>query len=318
MQYSKTTEVRLLSAAIALVFLLVSITAGTQQVDASSRLKVIPKSKTIYVGKTVTLKANKKVKWSIPKKNKTVKLISVKKKSVKVKGLKKGTVYVTARSGKKTKKIKIVVKKAVKKKESQISNAPTQITLIKSKEYIGIGETCTVSVLSVKPAAASQDVTYSSSNPSVAEVSPTGLITGNNIGKVRITARSAADSKITAYADLDVVGATAGVMTAEIDMSDTDRYPAGKAVKAWFPVPKSDNNQTITQVKHQALSADREEITTDPSGNKAYYVEWGENVAPENRKAMLSFHVYRRAVLHSSDLRSKEKARSIPPNLRNI
>ncbi len=305
MQLSKSIAVRSFSVAIAIIFLLITIAAGTENVHAASKLKVTPGSSNIYVGKTVSLKANTNVKWSVSKGKGIVKLTSSKKKSVKVKGLKTGVAYITAKSGKQSSKVKIVVAK---------KGAPLSIKLMSSKEIIGPGETCNVSVLSVKPESASDKVSFSSSDDSIAEVTPGGLVTGNNIGTVKITARSKADRNVAASIVLEVVDAKAGVVTATIDMSNASKYPAGKAVKAWFPVPISDENQTVSNVKFTVADKDKThaEISKPVSGaaysrDKVFYVEFAPDIAPADRKATLSFHVYRRAVSHSTDLRSKEK-----------
>ena len=67
---------------------------------AAKKLKVSPTKKTIYVGKTVKLKANQKVKWSVKSGKTIVKLSSKKSTTVVVKGLKKGSASVTAKAGK--------------------------------------------------------------------------------------------------------------------------------------------------------------------------------------------------------------------------
>ena len=300
MKYSNSSKYRIISVAIAIVFLLVSIAIDTENVQAAAKLKIDSTSKAVYVGKTVKLKANTNVKWKLQKNKGIAKLISVKKKTVKVKGLKTGTVYIVAKSGNQTRKTKIVVVKR---------GAPLKINLSTSKETIGIGESCVVSVKSITPAGTSNKVTFSSSDTSVALAYGSGLVIGNKVGKVIITAKSKADSNVTASVELNVVDAKAGILTASIDMSDTSRYPAGKAVKAWFPVPVSDYNQSISAVKYEAPKATRAEIKNSSSGDEAFYVEWGPDVIPADRKATLSFHVYRREVVHSKDLRSREKGK---------
>ena len=79
--------------------------ASTESVNAATKLKVTAEKNKIYVGQTVKLTANKNVKWSVSKK-KIAKLTKVKKKTVVVKGLKPGTVYVKAKKAKAPKKSK--------------------------------------------------------------------------------------------------------------------------------------------------------------------------------------------------------------------
>lgn len=103
MMHSKSKSTRLISFAIVVVFVFVSMLSGTEIASAATKLKVTAAKRTIYVGKTVKLKANRNVKWSVSKK-KIAKLTKKKKKSVTVKGLKPGTVYVKAKAGKKVKR----------------------------------------------------------------------------------------------------------------------------------------------------------------------------------------------------------------------
>ena len=297
MLYSKPKSKRFISIAVTVVFLIVSMLASTESVNAATKLKVTAEKNKIYVGQTVKLTANKNVKWSVSKK-KIAKLTKVKKKTVVVKGLKPGTVYVKAKKGKSTKKIKITVAKKPKEE------AKKTINLTSSKGVIGIGEACTVTVTGD---ISSDDVTFSSSDSAVADVYSTGAVMGNSPGTATITATYNKDSGIKASVDITVVAAKAGVLTVSIDMTDGERYPAGKPLKAWFQVPVSDDNQTITDVKYEAKSAAREKIIKDSSGAQAYYIEWGPDVAPEDRVATLSFHIYRRAVAHGKDLRSMER-----------
>ena len=104
MLQSKSNATRAITLMVVVLFMLASILASTESVSAATELKVTASKKTIYVGQTVKLKANKNVKWSVSKK-KVAKLTKVKKRSVTVKGLKAGTVYVKAKVGKKYKKM---------------------------------------------------------------------------------------------------------------------------------------------------------------------------------------------------------------------
>lgn len=299
MQQRKTYLKRSISVVVSVVLLFVSVIASTESVNAASKFKVTVTKKTIYIGQTTKLKANRNVKWSVSNR-KTAKLTKAKKRSVTVKGLKAGTVYVKARSGKKIKKIKITVR----------SRVPKKINLKTTKEVLGIGEDCTVWVDSVTPSYASSDVEFSSSDPSVVSVSSVGYVGGLKPGTATITAVSKKDRRKKAMVTITVVDARAGTLTVDIDMTNAEKYPAGKTLKAWFQVPVSDENQRITQldkIKHEAKAATLEEFVTDSSGAKAYYIEWGPDVAPEDRVATLSFSVYRRAVIHKEDLRSREK-----------
>lgn len=100
---------RVMAVALAVLVAVGTLGMSSTSALAASKLTVKPASKTIAVGKTVDLKANKSVKWSVIKGSKYVKLTSKKAKSVKVKGLKKGTAVVKAKAGSQTKKVTIKV-----------------------------------------------------------------------------------------------------------------------------------------------------------------------------------------------------------------
>ena len=68
MLQNRSKAVRLISVAVAALFLFVSIFASTESVNAASKLKVTTSRKIIYIGQTAKLKANKNVKWSLSKK----------------------------------------------------------------------------------------------------------------------------------------------------------------------------------------------------------------------------------------------------------
>ncbi len=91
---------------------------------AAGKVKLNKTKLTIKKGKTATLKvknAKVKAKWSIKSGKKVVKLTKKKKKSVKIKGLKKGSAVVMAKVGKKKLKCKVTVKNA----KSSTSNTST-------------------------------------------------------------------------------------------------------------------------------------------------------------------------------------------------
>lgn len=298
MQQHKTIAMRSLSIAVAVLFLIVSIMSGTLSADAASGLKVSVTNKTIFVGQTTKLKANMKVKWSVSKR-KVAKPTKTSKKSVTVKGLKAGTVYVSAKAGKKTKKIKITVK----------AKPPKKISLKVTDKVIGLGEYSTVSVKSVTPSVADRRVSFSSSDESVAIVTNKGLIVGQSPGTVTITAKSKADPKKKATVKITVVPARAGTITLSVDLSDKERYPEGKIARVWLPVPQSDDNQRIASVRFDAPGAKTAKITKDSGGGKQLYIEWGADTKPADRKATLKFHLYRRANVREKSLRSKEKGK---------
>lgn len=277
----------------------VTLAVGTESEAASAKLKVSPGSKTIFVGDKVTFKANKKVKWSIVNKQTNVKIVSKSSKKVTVKGTKAGTVYVKAKAGKKTKKVKIEVR----------SKAPSKIHVASTSEVLGVGDFCAVYVTSVEPSYASEEVNYISSNPEIATVDSEGYVTGVGSGVVTITVQSKWDSASKSSINITVVGTRKGVVTMDLDFTDATKYPKGKEAKVWIPVPQKEENQKISpfEIKWKADAATAAELTKDSAGNQVLYVMWDENVEPADRKVKLSFHMTRQAVICPSDLASKEK-----------
>lgn len=310
MQSHKILKKRLLTLLLTAGFLFGSVFAtGIDTQAATKRLKVTPTSKTIYVGKATTLKANKKVRWSIYKGNKYVQIVSKSRHASKitVKGKKSGTSYIKAKYGKSVKKVKIVVKKKV----TTQSKVPTRINLTISQNSIGIGENCTVYVKSVVPSGASKAVTYSSSNKKIATVSKAGIVTGINEGTATITARSTKNSARKATVRITVVKTLAGTVSLSANISDETKCPKGKVAKIWIPVPQSDINRSQTiapsTIKYTAEHATEAKITTDSAGNKALYVMWDETVEPKDRTVDFSFEVIRRAIVRPKNMQALEK-----------
>lgn len=309
MQSQISFRKRLLALLVVMLFALgTALAAGTETAAAKSKLKVTPKSKTIYVGKSTSLKANKKVKWSVYKGKKYVKITSKKKtaKKITVKGLKKGTAYLKAKKGKSVKKVKITVKTKPAPKKSKV---PTKINLVASQSSIGVGDTCTVYVKSVTPSYASKEVNFSSSDTKIAKVSREGIVTGVSDGDVTIKATSKESGKVSASVKITVVKTITGTMKFTADFSDETKFPKGKVTRLWIPIPESDKNQLIPQgaLSYKAEKASKAEYTKDSSGNKALYVMWDENVEPKDRTVELSFEVTRREILRPDNMASLEK-----------
>lgn len=307
MENKTSLKTRLLTLIIALTLVMgAAMAAGTETASAASKFKVTPGSKTIYVGSKVTLRANKKVKWSVAGKKTNVKIVSKTKRKAIIKGVKAGTVYVKAKAGKKTKKIKIIVKNKPKK---TASNAPTALTLVSTQDTIGVDESCAVYINSVEPASANSDVTFSSSDTAIATVDNLGYVNGISPGFVTIKATSKANSKVTASCTIRVIGTYKGTVTMKIDMTDADKYPAGKAAQVWLPVPQSDDSQNISKstVYWKAKTATKAELNKDSADNKVLYLMWDESVDPSKRTAELSFHCSRHEVVVPDDIASMEQ-----------
>lgn len=292
----------MLSVVLIVMMVAVFSASNLESVAAATTIRITPSSDTVRVGRTTTLKANIKVKWSVVKGKSHIKVISKNTKVLKIKGLKKGTAYVRATAGKKTEKIKVSVYTKAPKKITLTSNAKKRVG-----GDLGVGTSCKISVKSVSPSNACKEVSFSSSDKSIATVDAKGIVTGIGEGVVDITAKSKANSKVKGKITLRVVKTYVGTMETTVNLTDTSRYPVGKTAKVWIPVPVTDDNQTITKVKYEATAAYKKTETSDSLGNRLLYVEWGPDADPADRIAKVSYNVERWEVDCGNDFADKEK-----------
>lgn len=270
----------------------------TVTADAATALRVTPSTKTIYVGGKVTLRANKKVKWSIVNKKTNIKLLNKTSKKVTVKGVKAGTVYVKAKAGSKYKKVKIVVR----------SKVPTTINLARSMDIVGVRKRCMVYVKSVSPSYASSSVKFSSSNSEIATVDSEGYVKGISPGVVTITATSKLNSARKASVTIIVADTLEGKVKTNIDCTDESIYPAGQVTRVWVPVPQNQDIQNAPSSTRRIIAPAAKEarFTTDSAGNDAAYIEWDETVEPADRTATVVFDFLRQATIRPDNLEAKE------------
>lgn len=298
-----SSKKRLTALLVAFAFLLGTFAVGTETVSAASKLKVSPTRKTVYVGSKVTIKANKKVKWSVSGKKKIVKIVSKKSKKnkkVTVKAYKAGTAYVKVKYGKKTKKIRITVR----------SKVPTKINVVSTETGIGVGNHCTVKVKSVSPSYASKSVTWSSSNTKIATVNASGLVKGIKPGVATITATSKMSKAKKGSVKIRVLKTLSGTVTMTTSVTDETKFPKGKVTRVWIPIPQTDRDQTVApstiQCKAEKATEGPKE-TVDSSGNKAFYVVWDENTEPKDRTVTLTYNISRREIVRPDNMASLEK-----------
>lgn len=135
-------------------------------------VKFAKKSAVVYKGKTATVKATLAGVSSVTYKSSNTKIATVNSKIGTVKGIKAGTVTITATSG----KLKATYKLTVKN--------PT-FTLTKSSATIAKGKTTTIR----SKATPVSTVTYTSSNKKVATVTGKGVVKGISKGKATITVK---------------------------------------------------------------------------------------------------------------------------------
>lgn len=196
---------------------------------------VISGATTVKVGKTTKLKAtvkpsnaSQKVTW----KSSNEKIATVSAKGV-VKGIKKGKVTITA-----TSKANPKIKAKWKMKVEEAEVKPTKVTITGAK-YVTIGGTTTLTS-SVKPANASQTVTWESSDTTIATVSAKGVVKGIKQGKVSITAASKVNPKVKATWKMTVTEAVSSV-----DITGSKFVAVGYTVKLKASVQPENAPQTV-------------------------------------------------------------------------
>lgn len=224
-------------------------------------VKLNATSKSIYVGKTYTLKAtvspsgatNKTVKWT----SSNTKVATVSTKGV-VKGVKAGTATITCAatdgSGKKT-TCKVTIKNLP---VSSITLSKTSITVYPTKSYT---LTATVSPSD----ATNKAVKWTSSDTTAATVSSTGVVKGIKAGKTATITCTAADGsgkKATCKVAVGVITKGISLTASSATGSDFDWY-VGKTGKltANF-TPENTTNKKVTWT-----SSEPECVTVDSSGN---------------------------------------------------
>ena len=147
-------------------------TATCKVTVKTSTVKFTKTSTTVYTGKTVTVKATATPSATVKYTSSNTKIATVNASTGVVKGIKAGTVTITATSG----KLKATYKLTVKN--------PT-FTLTKSSATIAKGKTTTIK----SKAAPASKVTYISSNKKVATVTSKGVVKGIRKGKATITVK---------------------------------------------------------------------------------------------------------------------------------
>ena len=262
-----------LAVLLAVACLITFMPAMASQSFAAKKLTVKPAKKTIYVKKSVTLKANQKVKWSASKSSlKVVKLTSKKAKSVKVTGKKAGKAVVTAKVGKQTKKVTITVKKAAVKKTAVTAVAlsadnakdPAKEVLVGTKLRAAVTpENATVTYQWKADGTAIAGATGSAFTVTTAEIGKAITVEATGTGNFEKTAVSAATAKVaapkiskielkkfnaTSTADdkyVDTVGTKENVGT-QLKAVATSTVNADVATYQWYRTTPYTNGNTTT------------------------------------------------------------------------
>ena len=147
-------------------------TATCKVTVKASTIKFAKASVTIYKGKTATVKATATPSAAVNYTSSNTKVATVNSKTGVIKGIKAGTVKITAKAGALTTTCKVVVKNPA-------------FSLVKSSATIKKGKTTTIR----SKAAPAGKVTYTSSNKKVAAVNSKGVVKGIKKGKATITVK---------------------------------------------------------------------------------------------------------------------------------
>ena len=150
----------------------VKATATCKVTVKASTIKFAKASVTIYKGKTATVKATATPSATVKYTSSNTKVATVNSKTGVVKGIKAGTVTITAKAGALKTTCKVVVKNPA-------------FSLVKSSATIKKGKTTTIR----SKAAPAGKVTYTSSNKKVAAVNSKGVVKGIKKGKATITVK---------------------------------------------------------------------------------------------------------------------------------
>lgn len=147
-------------------------TATCKVTVKASTIKFAKASVTIYKGKTATVKATATPSATVKYTSSNTKVATVNSKTGVVKGIKAGTVTITAKAGTLKTTCKVVVKNPA-------------FSLVKSSATIKKGKTTTIR----SKAAPAGKITYTSSNKKVAAVNSKGVVKGIKKGKATITVK---------------------------------------------------------------------------------------------------------------------------------
>ncbi|MCI5746869.1 hypothetical protein [Eubacterium pyruvativorans] len=244
-----------LAVLLAVACLITFMPAMASQSFAAKKLTVKPAKKTIYVKKSITLKANQKVKWSASKSSlKVVKLTSKKAKSVKVTGKKAGKAVVTAKVGKQTKKVTITVKNAPVKKTAVtgVAISAKNVSTAVSKQVVP-GEILTAEVT---PEDATVKYQWYAGGTAIEGATKANFtVTGSESGKtitVKVTGTDKFEGEVESTATATVETQTLSSV-AIVDPSNNDgsftAYKVGDVLKAKAAGTQTDSTATPATTK---------------------------------------------------------------------
>ncbi|MCQ2802228.1 MAG: Ig-like domain-containing protein [Bacilli bacterium] len=158
-------------------------------------------------------------------------------------------------------------------KDPYVASKPTDIELNTDALALVLGSTQTLFVKSVTPESANKNVTWESSNPSVATITSEGVLTGLSTGYTKITATSVIDTNVKAYCNVTVIepqsvkleSITATAVTDEIYTEDTTQINIANYPEDSYPIP----TYTFTSSDNSIAKVDSNGLVTGVSQGKA-------------------------------------------------
>lgn len=246
---------KVLSVLLAFALLLGTIAVSPAVASAAKQSITLDQTKLVlYPGETETIsvKSVKGLKSTAVKFSSSDKGVATVTSAGKVKAKSAGTAKITATS-KKNKSVTAVC--MVKVRESP---AVQQVILKTDSATVYLNKTVQITVKNVK-GASTKDVTFSSSNASVATVDSTGLVTGIAVGSATITVQSVRNSKLKAefqvtveedksltYEDFDVSGFSGGgVVYNGVTYPNFLDYRAAGAKTTWYVAYTEDDEDDL-------------------------------------------------------------------------
>lgn len=250
--------------------------------DAAAKMSLSKKKITITQGEKVTLKvkkATKKVKWSVTKGKKVIKLSKKKKASVVITGKKAGKAVVTAKAGKKKLTCKVTVKAAntdVQPTQAPATQAPATNTPASSP-------VTTAPTVSETPVVSEAPTTAPSESPKANEPVKNIVIDMSKVSAKTFTSSPAAldfSSQIESRFDLSYFKEVKVGYTLEInEEADIATITGGKIAVASTTDDLNGYSDGIA-FSYNLSSTDETSTTIDLSGDKVSGSAVGLNVQP--------------------------------------
>ncbi len=139
----------------------------------------------------------------------------------------------------------------------------TNISITNTDKTVEVGQTLQLTVTGTE-----EDLTYTSSDTSIATVSETGLVTGVKEGKVTLTATLTSNSSVSSSIEIEVIKTAVLPTSVEITGFEGSEYFVGDALTLTTSVLPADAEQTVTW-----STSDEEIASVSTNGEVAFISE---------------------------------------------